>query len=207
MLVFIDDSGDAGFKLDKGSSKYFVIACIIFDDNLDAEETALRIKRLRRSLKWRDDHEFKFNKMNRELREAFLNEIKGCKFRIRAIVANKSAIRSPELRTNKNKFYNYMIKEVLSKSEGFITDARIRLDGHEDRIYKKEAVAYFRQQVNLRGSIIKNMRFVNSKGDNLIQLADMVAGSILRTTQQDKTDNQVYLKIIKKRVEDIWYFK
>lgn len=207
MLVFIDDSGDAGFKLDKGSSKHFVIACVIFDDNLDAEETALKIKRLRRTLRWRDNHEFKFNKMNKDLRLQFLQEVKSCNFRVRAIVADKSIIRSPELRTNKNKFYNYMIKEVLAKSDGAIKDARIRLDGHEDRAYKRAAATYFRQQVNLRGSIIKDMKFVNSKNDNLIQLADMVAGSILRTTQKDKSDNAEYLKVMRKRTEDIWYFK
>lgn len=39
MLIFIDDSGDPGFKLDKGSSKVFVIACVIFDDGLEAEKT------------------------------------------------------------------------------------------------------------------------------------------------------------------------
>jgi hypothetical protein len=61
MLVFIDDSGDPGFKLDKGSSRYFVVACVIFDDNLDAEEAALKIKRLRRTLGWRNEQEFKFN--------------------------------------------------------------------------------------------------------------------------------------------------
>jgi hypothetical protein len=207
MLVFIDDSGDAGFKLDKGSSKYFVIACIIFDDNLDAEEAALKIKRLRRSLKWRDDHEFKFNKASKTIRLTFLNEIKDCKFRIRAIVTDKSTIISPELRRSKNKFYNYMIKEVLSKSEGSIKDGRIRLDGHEDRVYKKAATAYFRQQANPRGGVIKDMKFVNSKNDNLVQLADMVAGSILRTTQDDKTDRREYLSVISKRVEDIWDFK
>ncbi len=126
---------------------------------------------------------------------------------MRAIVADKSAIRSPELRRNKNKFYNYMIKEVLSKSDGFITNASIRLDGHEDRAYKKAAATYFRQQANPKGGVIKDMKFVNSKNDNLVQLADMVAGSILRTTQTDKTDSKDYLKVIKKRVEDIWYFK
>lgn len=207
MLVFIDDSGDAGFKLDKGSSKYFVIACVVFDDNLDAEETALKIKRLRRSLNWRNDHEFKFNKTNKEIRLAFLNEVKACKFRVRAIVADKSAIRSPELKRSKNKFYNYMIKEVLSKSAGSIKNSSIRLDGHEDRAYKKAATTYFRQQANPKGSVIKDMKFVNSKSDNLIQLADMVAGSILRTTQSGKSDNSDYLKVIKKRIEDIWYFK
>jgi hypothetical protein len=50
------------------------------------------------------------------------------------------------------------------------------------------------------------MKFVNSKNDNLVQLADMVAGSILRT-QSAKGDSNDYLKTIKKRVEDIWYFK
>ena len=207
MLVFIDDSGDPGFKFDKGSSTHFVIACIVFDDNLDAEETALKIKRLRRSLGWRDDHKFKFNKASKDIRLAFLNEIKSCKFRVRAIVADKSIIRSVELRRNKNKFYNYMIKEVLSKSAGKITDGRIRLDGHEDRSYKKAATTYFRQQANPDGSIIKDMKFVNSKNDNLVQLADMVAGSLLRTTQKRKTDSDIYLKVINKRTEDIWYFK
>lgn len=207
MLMFIDDSGDPGFKLEKGSSKHFVIACVIFDDNLDAEETALKIKRLRRTLNWRDDHEFKFSKASKDIRLAFLNEVKGCNFRIRAIVADKSLIRSPELKSNKNKFYNYMIKEVLSKSGDSIIDGSIRFDGHEDRAYKKAATTYFRQQANPRGSVIKDMKFVNSKSDSLIQLADMVAGSILRTTQPVKTDNSEYLKVIKKRVEDIWYFK
>jgi len=207
MLVFIDDSGDPGFKLDKGSSKHFVIACIIFDDNLDAEETALKIKRLRRSLNWRDDHEFKFSKASKTIRLAFLSEVRSCNFRIRAIVVDKSLIKSPDLRRNKNMFYNYIIKEVLTKSDGFIKDGRIRLDGHEDRAYKRAATTYFRQQANPKGGVIKDMKFVNSKNDSLIQLADMVAGSIFRTTQDNKTDSKIYLKIINKKVEDIWYFK
>ncbi len=34
MLVFIDDSGDPGFKFEKGSSKYFVIALVIFKESI-----------------------------------------------------------------------------------------------------------------------------------------------------------------------------
>ncbi len=36
MLVFIDESGDTGLKIDKGSSKYFVIALVIFEDHEEA---------------------------------------------------------------------------------------------------------------------------------------------------------------------------
>jgi hypothetical protein len=206
-FVFIDDSGDPGFKLDKGSSKHFVIACVIFDDNLDAEETALKIKKHRRMLGWRDDREFKFNKSSRVVRLQFLNEVKDCNFRIRAIVADKSLIRSNELRGNKHSFYNYMIKEVLANSSGTIADAKVRLDGHEDRAYKKAATTYFRKELSSKNSIVKQLRFVNSATDNLIQLADMVAGSVLRSMQSDKTDCAEYLGLLKARIEDIWYFK
>ncbi len=50
MIVFIDDSGDPGFKVAKGSTSHFVICLVIFDDELIAEETAVRIKKLRRVL-------------------------------------------------------------------------------------------------------------------------------------------------------------
>lgn len=46
MIVFIDDSGDPGFKLDKGSSAFSVITLVIFDDALEAEKVALAIKEL-----------------------------------------------------------------------------------------------------------------------------------------------------------------
>ena len=207
MLVFIDDSGDAGFKLESGSSKHFVIACIIFDQNQDAEDAANKIRFLRKSLDWRADREFKFNKLNKQIRLSFLNEVKGCRFRVRAIIADKAIIRSYELRNNKHKFYNFMIKEVLSKSNGSITNARIRLDGHEDRAYKKAASTYFRQQLNVSENIIHDMKFANSKNDNLIQLADMIAGSILRTKQFDKTDKDEYFTVIRDHVEDLWNFR
>ena len=72
MIIAVDDSGDPGFKLGKGSSEYFVIAAIFFDDDLDAEEAALKIKRLRKSLHWNPLHEFKFRKSSAEIKRQFL---------------------------------------------------------------------------------------------------------------------------------------
>jgi hypothetical protein len=39
MLVFIDESGDPGFKLDSGSSPVFVAAMVIFADRNAARAT------------------------------------------------------------------------------------------------------------------------------------------------------------------------
>lgn len=71
MLVFLDDSGDPGFKVKKGSSPCFVIALVIFDDHLEAETCALEIKKLRRELGLSDHFEFKFSKCCDRFRKAF----------------------------------------------------------------------------------------------------------------------------------------
>jgi hypothetical protein len=52
MYVFIDDSGDAGFKLDRGSSEHLVIVCCVFDSADDVEITADLIRAFRASIKW-----------------------------------------------------------------------------------------------------------------------------------------------------------
>ncbi|MDQ7020765.1 MAG: DUF3800 domain-containing protein [Candidatus Dojkabacteria bacterium] len=90
MIIFIDESGDAGFQITKGSSKTFTIALVIFDDESDAEETALKIKRYRQTLNKSESFEFKFNKAGKKYRKEFLNLIKDCNFRIRAVVFRKN---------------------------------------------------------------------------------------------------------------------
>jgi hypothetical protein len=207
MLVFIDDSGDPGFKVDKGSTLVFVIACVIFDDELEAEKTAVSIKEFRRKLKKSDSFEFKFNKSNRELRLKFLENTANFKFRIRCIVFEKKKIRSIELKSSKQSFYNYAIKMVLKHNFGTIKNAKIRLDGHGDRLYKREVIKYLRSELNDREEkVFQKLQFVDSKSNVLIQLADMVAGSINRYYQEGKTDSKVYHTVIKKKIEDCWNF-
>lgn len=208
MLVFIDDSGDPGFRIDRGSTRAFVICCVIFDDELEAEKTAIAIKELRRKLRKPDYYEFKFNKCSREYRTKFLQAIAGFKFRVRALVMRKDLIRSPELKRSKESFYNFTIKTVLKYNEETIKRAKIRLDGSGSRLFRQSLLVYLRKSLNTsERTIIENIRFRDSNKDVLIQLADMIAGSISRTYQQEKSDRELYLGVIKKRVENIWDFK
>lgn len=48
---------------------------------------------------------------------------------------------------------------------------------------------------------------VDSKGNVLIQMADMIAGSIRRFYDPAKTDAKIYKSIVKKHIEDEWKFK
>jgi hypothetical protein len=166
MLVFVDDSGDAGFKLGKGSTPYFVIACIIFDDDLEALKTKVAIKEYRRKLRFPDDVEFKFFKSSKNVRKGFLHAVSPFKFRVRAIVIDKSRIRSDELKHNKNSFYSYSIKMVLQHNNNTILDAKVRIDGSGDRVFKRTFLTYLRKQLNSdQKKIMKNCKLTDSKSD------------------------------------------
>lgn len=209
MLVFIDDSGDTGFKVEKGSSQVFVIALVIFDTTSDAEETALRIKRLRKELGHSENFEFKFNKCSKEERRKFLSAVADARFRVRAIVMDKSRIYGKELRSSNESFYNYTVKMVLRHHWGTITDAKLRLDGHGSRRFRRALSTYLRRELNpaLGGKkIIDDLKFVDSKRDVLIQLADMIAGAIRRSYDACKEDRNLYKDIIQGRIQNIWNF-
>lgn len=208
MLIFIDDSGDAGFKLKEGSSPFFVIAIVIFDDELEAEKTAIAIKNLKRFLKFPDDVEFKFFKSSKKVRTKFLKVVGPFKFRIRALVVEKALIHSPQLRENRQSFYSYAIKTVLKYSGTSILDARIKIDGSGDRLFRKSFLGYLRRELNSGNKrIIKNCKLVDSKSNVLIQMADMIAGSIRRSYDVSSTDRKIYKSIIIKHIEDEWPFK
>lgn len=157
MIIFIDDSGDAGFKFDRGSTEFFVISAVIFDDNLEAEKTAVAIKELKRELSYPDSVEFKFNKSRKKIRIKFLKKINKYEFRIRCLIVDKRIIRSEELKNNRNSFYSYAIKTLLKYHNNTIFDALIKIDGGGDRIFRRSFLAYLRKQLNSKQSkIIKN---------------------------------------------------
>jgi len=208
MLVFIDDSGDPSFKIEKGASKFFVICCLIFDDDLEAEKTSIAIKELKRSLKFSEKMEFKFNGSKYPTRMAFLTVIKDFSFKIRVLVVDKKNIKSELLKNDKQSFYSYFIKMVLRHNKGSILDAKIKIDGSGDRIFRKKFLTYLRKELNSRQEkVVNNLRLVDSKTNQLIQMADMIAGTIRRYKEAEKADAQKYWKIIEPKIQDYWDFK
>ncbi len=88
MLVFIDESGDPGFKLERGSTPIFAAAMVTFANSEDARATEYRVRNLLDKL--HAHPEFKFNKSSDERRDAFFNGVADCPLRVRAIVVEKA---------------------------------------------------------------------------------------------------------------------
>ena len=206
MLVLIDESGDPGFKLVRGSSSHFVIAMVVFDDFAEAERTSAAVAELRVRLGLKT--EFKFSKCHDDVKDAFFDCVRGYGFSVRALVVDKSAIYSETLRERKDRFYNFFVRQLLAHDNGVLADARIKIDGSGDRTFKKELSAYLRRQ--LQYGQLHSIRFAESHRDNLIQLADMASGAIFRSYRSaDRKHADRWRQVLARagRLGDVWDFR
>ena len=202
MLVFMDESGDPGFRLGKGSSPVFAVAMVIFTGADAAQATAERVASLQRELGVKP--EFKFSKASDDIRDKFFRGIVGCPFIVRAIAVKKRTIRSDNLKEHKDRFYNYFVKQMMKYDGGILSRASVRIDGSGERVFRRELRVHLSRAL---GDRIKDVRFSDSRSDPLIQLADMCAGAIARSRREDRPDAARWLRQLQPRVEDIWDFR
>lgn len=193
-LVFIDDSGDAGIKVN--SSSHLVMAAVVFNDDLIAEETALAMRKFRRKLGWTDDHEYKFHKTKKEYVKQVLRIVSRYDFAVYAVVVNKVRFKSMP-----KGLYNDTISKLLRLAP--LKNASIKIDGGAGTDYTKRAVSYIRKNANSKTGQITEIKFADSKENVLLQLADLIASSLYRSTQTGKSDSQDYIAILKKHIAEI----
>lgn len=201
MLVFIDESGDPGFSA--GSSPVFVCAMVIFASAKDAAATqeAIAASKARRMHK----PEFKFSKCSDTVRDAYFEAVCGCPFMVRAIVVRKDVIHSNILRSEKESFYEFFVKQMMRNDHGDLDKAAIVIDGSGDRLFRQNLEAALRRRLRL--GALKSLRFKDSQSDPLIQLADMCAGAIARSYRTDRADAYRWRDALRMRLRDVWDFR
>jgi len=203
MLVFIDESGDSGFKLDKGSTPVFGVALAAFAE----PDEALRADRLIRDalVRLRVKPEFKFSKAHNNVRDGFFDAVAGCDFRVRALIVQKELIHSGRLRTRKEEFYRFFVKSMLKFDNGLLRDAKVVIDGSGERTFRLDLKAHLRRHTE--PGAIKDVRLKDSHRDPLIQLADMCVGAVARSYRDDRKDAHRWRDMIKPKLDDVWEFK
>lgn len=206
MLVLIDESGDPGFKVAKGSSPTFVVAMVVFRDFKEAERASLAIDEARRELRVKP--EFKFNKCHPEVRDGFFRAVADCDFKVRVLVVVKSRIYSRHLRDHTRAFYSFFLKLLLEHDNDVLDGARVKIDGSGAREFKRNLGGYLRQEVGT--GKISSLKFVDSKKDRLVQLADMCAGAIARAyNPRVRKDATRWHEMLRQsgKIGDIWEFE
>lgn len=200
MLAFVDESGDPGLKLCEGSSRYFVVALVIFEDHDEAEAANARITSLRVEARLSPQYEFRFNKCGKDLRIQFLTTVAPFGFFYYGIVIDKDPDKLwGEGFKHKESFYKYASGLVFENAKTFLNGATVIIDGSGSRDFRRQLQSYLKRRINDKGQrAIAKVKTQKSCTNNLIQLADMVAGSINRSLGS-KTDAESYRKIIRHR--------
>lgn len=200
MLVFIDESGDTGLKVEQGSTKYFVIVLLAFEDKEDALSCDQRINLLRKELGLVADFEFRFHRTSNRVREAFLGAVLPYQFFYYGIVINKKKLFGGGFR-NKESFYKYASGLLFENAKDKLKNATVVLDESGRALFKYQLAQYLRRKINEKGAPIriKKVKMQDSKRNNLLQLADMIAGAINRSLGEGARSNMRFREIIKSR--------
>jgi hypothetical protein len=203
MLVFIDESGDSGFKLDKGSTPVFAVALAAFASHDEASRCDGIIRAALDDLKVKP--EFKFSKARDGIRDAFFEAVLRCDFRVRALVVQKDLIHSGRLRTRKEEFYRFFVKTMLKFDNGLLQNARIVIDGSGERIFRRDLRKHLVR--HSAPGAIRDVRLKASHGDPLVQLADMCVGAVARSYRDDRSDPHRWRDMLKPKLDDVWEFR
>lgn len=203
MFVYLDETGDAGFKFDRGSSRYFVITLLLIDDPIPIQTA---IDDLRRSLGFTAGNEFKFYKSSEATRWAFLRMLRRQDFKARVLVIDKHRMTRPHIQKRET-FYNFLVQMVLQHDNGTIEDAMLILDESvQTKKSKQQLTTYLRQALNANPERrkIREVRFHRSSADNIIQAADMLSGAIY--ARYHRGDAR-FFDYIRPKISDLWEWK
>jgi hypothetical protein len=210
MHVYIDDSGDAGMKFAQGSTRFLVLAACVFREPLHIEEAAAAIQACRE--KNQQSREFKFARSKDRIKTCFFDCIKPTKFNVRAIVIDKTQIRSQHLIDHPGDLKSYAIRQLLTHTFGTVRDAKLVIDGQDTRSFQMGDRAYFMRQVNgEQPGTLRDVEFADSSANVLVQLADMVAGSVHRHVRQDDKQDSTHFERLRARTwqprGSVWFYR
>lgn len=174
-----DESGDVSFNFGKGASRYFVLAAI---GTAEPETLRKNLADFRQRLSLPTHYEFGFNAMasSHKLRQRVFDNLAQMEFDAWAVIADKTILPDTFRIMRRLDFYLFFVTEMVqlippSQSEG----ATLILDefGAASKI-----PAELRRFMKARGLPRRFGRILakRSASESLIQIADLVAGAILR---------------------------
>ena len=199
-FVILDVSGDTG--VDGSSTSHFIIAAVVIVGESDIQKLSATVDQYRQELGWKETHEFKFNTTKKEIIEKLIAKIRGCNFSAYAMVLDKRKIPvTPDI-IDSTSLYYYVIKELLLKLN--LQSPFITIDGIGGKKYMQRIKAYLRQNLKASGIEKCEIRFADSRKDSLIQVADIVAGSIARSFRDNRINSGRFLGLLEDRIIKIF---
>lgn len=213
VTAYIDESGAYGFNFENpGCSSHFIVTAILVknEDIAFLSESAEAIRK-----RFFQTGEMKSSKIgkNHIRRRLILNAFKELPFRIFALVVDKRKIYQENTGLMyKRSFYKFLNEQLYKELRYAFSHIDIIADETGSSDYAMSFTNYVKQkQRQTQPSLFDESYFYlsNSKSSNIIQIADVIAGSLAYdydTTKMYNSNGQSYKDYIGKKIIGIKYF-
>lgn len=181
-----DEAGDVSFNFGKGASRYFVMAVIGTTEPTQLRQTLTNI---RDEFELPAAYEFNFNDLSSvQLRRHVFQALRRADFEAWALVVDKSLLPEPLRLIRRLDFYLFCITELLQSIPAAQREkATLILDefGGEPELPLQFRRYMKRRNIPRHFSRVLTKR---SKSEPLIQVADLMAGAVLRRDTQNDSE-------------------
>ncbi len=203
MLTFTfagDESGDVSFKFTKGASRYFVVTVIATQYPDDLRDLLASV---RQQANLPQNFDFHFNSLaSTKLRNLLFSSLSTAIFEAWAIIVDKTNLPDTFKLMSGLDVYLYFVSELINQiPEQKRNGGMLILDefGYPEqtrnelkRIMKAREIRHGFSRITIR----------RSQSESLIQVADLIAGAILRRDSQNQSEAyDVIAKKIKRLIE------
>jgi len=197
-----DESGDVSKNFEKGASRYFVVAVVATQD---ADGLRSVLTDLRRRENFAENFEFHFNSLaSAKLREKTMTAIRNAGFRAWALIVDKTSMPYALRDLDGMEFYLHCVVELINRIP---VEYRRKGTMILDEVGSAN-VALFKLKRTLKNHNVRHefsrIFFRRSRSEDLIQVADLVAGAILR--RDAKNDSQAF-ELIEAKLQFIFEYR
>lgn len=183
MKIAIDESGDTGRKLWRGSSKWFILAAAIVPDSIEGcGLTCQCVSKYRQEFNYGNELHFSKNTHDQHLHFLQFMHDKDFVFAAVAIDKRKLLVKKPYILRSKTALLQYSFDALFSELKPWLDDPIVLIDASGPDSFNR---ALSRHLLKLFGSrhkgdfhSIKRVACVDSRDEPLVQLADYVAGAV-----------------------------
>lgn len=131
-----------------------------------------------------------------------LKELQKFDFKVYGSFIDKKEFKRIMKIVDPDKLYNYILKTLLDMAKP-LKGAEVIIDSRSDAEAMHRAGRYLQKELDGDGTRNISIKFEDSVGEDLLQLADLIVGAINRSMQPEREDAEDYISIFRDKVKKI----
>lgn len=204
--AYIDECGNFGFDFSKDGISTHYILCAVVVNNTQIPEINQKVKELRKSNFGSSEMKSSSIGKKHSRRAKVLTELLQLDFSLIVLIADKQLFyKDSPLSNYKRSFVKYLHQELYDSMYAVFPKLKIIEDEYGSSEFQKgyrKYISEHRPELNLLNEY--DFDYVDSKNSNIVQVADIIAGSVMQNILD--TNAPDVLKIFQGKILDIINF-